>query len=133
MKKILNEMPWVSVQQKLSIPTSTGRTVQVDFIDIRLENMIKDGFVDRAAAKGWYAKLPKSDTFLHDDGTVTDVPKDNAVQLPDGWWEYSYGLLNDQNVKASKHPRTEQGELSQQELDDAIKQSYRQKLDRVFS
>lgn len=123
--KLLFETPWLAFRglaNTIYIPTSTGKLVEVDQVDIRIEDMLKDGAIQKYS-QFWYATLPNSDLFLTDDGELIEdvlsyIKSDREpIQLPDGWWEYAYGLFDGQNVKAAKYVRHEQGELPQEELD----------------
>lgn len=134
--KLLTEMPWLGITGGITIPTSTGREVEIDFIDVRIEEMIRDGLVPHTALRGWYAVLPSSGLVLTDRG-VGRPDEDKLrglIRLPDNWWEYSYGLLDEVNVKASRKPRTEQGEKSQEELDRAQvpNESLERRLERAL-
>lgn len=117
---LLNEFPWLAIRDSIQLPTTTGRTVTLDFIDIRIEDMIRDGFVSRKAVNGWCAQIPGTPTFLCDSGELSEQPAENTIQLPDQWWDYAYGLHKDQNVKAGKYPRAEQGEAPQEQLDKLV-------------
>ncbi len=119
--RTLTEMPWIS-DVGITLPTSTHRKAQIAFIDVRIEEMIRDGLLDRKQALYWYAKLPCDPGYLTPDGVIGD-PRElgdlaKYAKLPDDWHEYALGLdSGDRIVKAAKRPRTEQGELSQEAID----------------
>jgi len=123
--QLLTEMPWLQVE--LEIPTTTGRKVRVDMIDVRIEELISAGLIPRDKyALSWYAQIPDTNVFLTSGGelisdpsvVVGDDPENpQAKPLPEEWWQFAYGSYKERNVKASINPRTEQGEQSQEELD----------------
>lgn len=133
-KRVLTEMPWTSVRD-LTIPTTTGKRVTVDCIDFRVEEMIRDKVIEPKAAMNFFAPLPGTRHYINQYGEMTDTPKEGVPVLPDIWWKYAYGTYRDKNVKAGMYPRSEQGELSQEELDQKNMgqgESLKEALDRVF-
>lgn len=125
---ILMEAPWFSVAP-LKLPTSTGRIVEVDRLDMRLEDLRKYGGVKIIDVYNWVAKLPAlggPPRFLtHDHGVVnTERAQELTInwgargwRLPDDWYDYVLGMNGDDVVKTPKHPRPDAGELTQAELD----------------
>lgn len=130
-KRVLTEMPWTGTQEVITLPTTTGRQVKVDYIDFRVEEMLQDKFIVPKMAMKFCVRLPiRSDGFMNQYGEISDDPG-NSPLLPDDWWKYAYCTLNGKNVKAGMRPRTEQGEKSQEELD-RDGESLDETLDRVF-
>lgn len=139
---LLLERPHVSTKTVIKLPTSTGKIVPIDLIDIRLEDMMQDGLKlpkTQDPIYHWFA-LVVGDEYLTGDGDVVADPKvleDNGYwRLPDNWWQYAVGYYNNKNTKASIRPRFDQGEKSQEELDTETSvdaESYERRLDGVLS
>lgn len=142
MAELLLEMPWFSLRPEIRLPTTTGRVVSVDFIDPRMEDMVKNGFIRPADTRKWVAALPNSDMYLTSDGEVIEDPQERITQgyvgLPEQWWEFALGMFRDRVVKAARYPRDWQGEQTQEELDRqappgmASGESLERALSRIF-
>lgn len=134
MTALVLEAPWFGVDS-LQIPTSTGRLVDIDRIDMRFEDMRNYGGVKIADVYNWIAPLPNGGFITHDHGIVDEQQaqelmakwggpdgKGRAWALPDDWWHYALGTKDGRIVKAPKHPRKETGEPTQEEADQQAQQ-----------
>ncbi len=130
-KRTISEMPWTSVQEAITLPTTTGRKVKVDHIDFRVEEMIQDKFIVPKMAMKFFVLLPGTGTYMNQYGEMAESPTEGVPILPEDWWKYAYCTYQGKNVKAGMRPRTEQDEKSQEELD-RDGESLGEAIDRVF-
>lgn len=118
---MLLEEPCFYLSHPILLPTSTGRKVQVNGLDMRLEVMRHAGVIPRNTLR-WVAQLPGTDHYLVNDqivdrNTAAELVQSGHIELPDGWWDYVFGLQDDTPVKAAKDWMNRAGEVSQDELD----------------
>lgn len=118
---LLLEAPWFRLDHQ-AFPTNTGRTIPIDYLDARLEEL---AFRDKIKFKSiyeWVGKLPDGSFISPEHGIIDEnaantLVANGAVRLPDDWWEYACGTLNGHIVKAPKFPRQDMNEPTQTEID----------------
>ena len=135
---ILLEFPGLGAA--ITIPTTTGKIVEIDRIDMRLEDLGKYSGHKIKDMYNWAGELPHlpGRYLTHDHGIVSadKVRGLGLIVLPPDWWEYTSGTLKGQVVKAPKHHRPDRGEVTQEYIDQhgphGVAESYERRLARVL-